>query len=237
MNDSLPANSLPSSLAMSEHLTQRHFFLSEPQSSDSKIRLRALLRRMNDPSFIRKIESISTDVTSTSEDFDLMFKTIGGGTLSEQFRIKSTGDLVVPEGTLGKMIRTKVTIAGGTTLRQIGTIPQTIIAAPGANKYLNIVSISISYNYNSAVYNFGGTEIPFFKITGAANGWMLGTGIINAAADANRSLFLDNSASDWGVDNPTNAAFVLTTKDAGDATTGDGDLDVVVYYTIEDVNT
>lgn len=190
-----------------------------------------------------KIEALvnGTPVASpASIPVDLVFHT-GANSIAlptaERFRIKSTGDLVVPEGTLGKVIRTKVTVAGGATLRAIGSAPQTIIAAPGANKYLNIVSVAVSYNYNSAVYNFGGTEIPIFKVTGSATGWKIGTGIINAAADANRTLFVDNTASDWGVDVATNTAFVLTTVDAGDATTGDGDLDVVVYYTIEDTNT
>lgn len=36
---------------------------------------------------------------------------------------------------------------------------------------------------------------------------------------------------------PTNTAFVLTTDNSADANTGDGDLDVVVYYTIETENT
>jgi len=169
-----------------------------------------------------------------------MFKTIGAGALAEQFRIKSTGDLVVPEGTLGKVLRTKVTIAGGATLRAIGSAPQTIIAAPGANKYLNIVSVAVSYNYNSAVYNFGGTEIPIFKFSGGAgSAFAIPTGVINAAIDSNRSLgrYTSDGTALNGVEAVTNTAFVLTTDDAGDATTGDGDLDVVVYYTIEDTNT
>ena len=42
------------------------------------------------------IEAVTTDVTSTSEDFDLVIKTMAGGaTAAERLRVKSTGQLVV----------------------------------------------------------------------------------------------------------------------------------------------
>ncbi len=73
------------------------------------------------------IESITTDVTSTSEDFDLVFKTMAGGsTAAERLRInlneiKISGDiklanigngLIVKEGTNGSM--NVATLTGGT---------------------------------------------------------------------------------------------------------------------------
>ena len=137
------------------------------------------------------------------------------------------------------VLQKKVTITGGATLRAIGGTPQTIIAAPGANKYLNIISITISYNYGAAVYNFGAGGIPNFEFTGATDGgWRIPVSIINAAADVNRVLAIQVlSGADYGLNAPSNTAFELTTADSSNATTGDGDLDVVVYYTIETVNT
>jgi hypothetical protein len=45
------------------------------------------------------IEAVTTDVTSTSEDFDLVFKTMdAGAAAAERFRIKSTNTLVSPSG-------------------------------------------------------------------------------------------------------------------------------------------
>jgi hypothetical protein len=45
------------------------------------------------------IEAVTTDVTSTSEDFDLVFKTMrAGAAASEQFRIRSTGKIKVGGG-------------------------------------------------------------------------------------------------------------------------------------------
>lgn len=45
------------------------------------------------------IEAETTDVTSTSEDFDLVFKTMAAGAAAaERFRIKSTNRLVSPSG-------------------------------------------------------------------------------------------------------------------------------------------
>lgn len=132
-------------------------------------------------------------------------------------------------------LQMKVTVAGGATLRAIGSAPQTIIAAPGANKYLNIISVAVSYNYASAVYDFASSESPCFKFSGGSNNNMiLDYTIINAAADSNKKI---NDPTSTAFDQPSNTAFVLTTADGGDATTGDGDLDIVVYYTVEDANT
>lgn len=135
------------------------------------------------------------------------------------------------------ILQAKVTIAGGATLRSIGSSPQTIIAAPGANKYLNILGVTVSYNYGTTAYDFAGTEIPIFKLSGGTVGFKIGTATMNSGADFHRALFVDNTASDYGMDLLVNAAFVLTTADSGNAAAGDGDLDVVVYYTVENENT
>jgi hypothetical protein len=137
------------------------------------------------------------------------------------------------------VLQKKVTIAGGSTLRSIGSSAQTIIAAPGTNKYLNIISVAISYNYGAAAYDFAAGEIPQFEFSGSSGGgWRIPVSIMNGTTDVNRILAIHViTATDYGLTAPGNTAFVLTTDNGGDATTGDGDLDVVVYYTVEDVNT
>lgn len=132
------------------------------------------------------------------------------------------------------VLRAKVTISGGATLQGIGSSPVTIISAPGANKYLNIISITASYNYGATQYDFGGTEVPVFIFTGTAAGGLIATASMNSASDFNTKV-ADYSGGFTNA--PTNTALVLTTADGGNASQGDGDLDVVVYYTIENENT
>lgn len=136
------------------------------------------------------------------------------------------------------VLQRKVTVSGGATLRGIGSTPVEIIPAPGANKFIHVISISVSYNYNSAVYNFGIGSNPTFQFTAGGIVSFMSAAQINGAADFNIKL---NDATGvttvGGAISPTNTALQLGTQDSGNATTGDGDIDVVVYYTIEDVNT
>lgn len=136
------------------------------------------------------------------------------------------------------ILQRKVTVAGGATLRGIGSTPVEIIPAPGANKFIHVSSISVSYNYNLAVYNFGVGSNPTFQFTGGGIVAFISAAQINGAADFNIKL---NDATGvttvGGAISPTNTALQLGTQDSGNASTGDGDIDVVVYYWIEDQNT
>jgi hypothetical protein len=134
-------------------------------------------------------------------------------------------------------LQRKVTIAGGAILRAIGGTPQTIIAAPGASKYLNIIKVTVSYKYGTTAYDFGAGAYPLFRVgTGNRAAWTA-VSQINSGSDYN--IVLDDAATlhtVGGFVSPTNTALTLTTDNGGNATTGDGDWDIVVYYTIEDVN-
>jgi hypothetical protein len=135
------------------------------------------------------------------------------------------------------ILKTLVTV-GGAAIRGCGSTPVQLIAAPGANKYLHIHSVSASYNYGSAVFNFGVTESLVLKITGAPNSaYTILYTTINGGADFNLVMGLVSLGTYDGMTSATNTGFFLTTADGGDATTGDGDLDFKIYYTIEDVNT
>lgn len=136
------------------------------------------------------------------------------------------------------ILKASVNIAGGATLRGIGSTPATIIAAPGADLYIHIISIAVSYNYGTAVYNFGANGI--FRFTGAGTiGYLIDSSWLNSSADYNAITTTQaNSGTGGGFQSaPTNTAFTLGTIGNVDATTGDGDLDIVVYYTIESKNT
>lgn len=136
------------------------------------------------------------------------------------------------------LLQTKVTITGGATLRNIGSTPATLIAAPGANKYINIINITTSYNYGAAVYDFGANGVFRFN-GGGAVGWLYDSSYLNAGGDINAIIGTATNASvnGGGITVANNTAFELGTVGNVNATTGDGDLDIVVYYTIEATNT
>jgi hypothetical protein len=136
------------------------------------------------------------------------------------------------------IFRIKVTVAGGAgagNLRSIGTSPVTMIAAPGANKFLNIISITHSYKYGTTTYTF--TANGVFRFAGAGSaGWVLDSSHLNAVASLNTTTQDRSTAS--GLQAATNTAFQLGTVDnSNSGAAGDGDIDVVIYYTIEDTNT
>lgn len=134
--------------------------------------------------------------------------------------------------------RATVNIAGGATLRSLGSSPQTLIAAPGANKFLSIHKIIVSYNYGTVAYDFSNIESLQFEI-GAGNACgVLDYSIMNSGSDFNATLanYTGGSPATLFLSS-SNTVFRVTTVSGTDATTGDGDLDLVIYYTIENVNT
>jgi hypothetical protein len=123
-------------------------------------------------------------------------------------------------------------------LLTLGSVPVTIISAPGANKYLAIHDVFVSYNYGSVAYIFSGNPLTFTLNANVDSYYALNQTFINGSSDFNRRLSV-TSSDVYISDNATaNTAFTLTTLSGADPTpaTGDGDLDVVVWYSIEDVN-
>lgn len=119
----------------------------------------------------------------------------------------------------------------------LGSSPVTIISAPGANKYLNILNINISYKYGSVVYDFGASDHPTFRFDSSTDAaWIINYLYANGASDYNRILGITATDIYGSVPSITNDALIFTTGTNGDPTQGDGDIDVVVWYTIEDVN-
>lgn len=180
--------------------------------------------------------------TRTKEEFIALYGTTGTifpdnttGLISEA-DVRAFGQDIADSFQIG-VLRKFTQITGGASTRTIGSAPQTIIAAPGAGYFLNIISVCLKYDYGSTAYNFGAAAHPVCKFSGATDGdWRLTYSIMNGVADFNRTL--DKNANDTygSINAPTNTAFVLTTANTGDATTGDGDLQIVVVYTLEAIN-
>jgi len=130
-------------------------------------------------------------------------------------------------------IQKKVTVSSAQLLT-LGTVPVTLISAPGANKYILIHSISASYNYNSVAYDFSNLESPTFFWGANGAGFSIDYTIMNGSADFIVKI-IDSSTTTLSL--YSNTALTFSTIVGTNPTQGDGDLDVVVYYSIEDVNT
>jgi hypothetical protein len=134
-----------------------------------------------------------------------------------------------------QVLRSRVQITGGSSTRSIGTSPQTILAAV-TGKFYNIISVSVAYDYGSVVYDFGSSANIVTQFSGlSATSWTLDYTIMNQSSNFNYRLVPPNTSA--GFNCPVNTAFILTTADSTDATTGDGDIQIIVIYTLEDENT
>lgn len=151
-------------------------------------------------------------------------------------------DAATARTTLGLPIyRATATIAAA-AIRSCGTSPVTIVAAPGANKFLNVMHVTVSYKYGGTAFDF--SENPFIGVLGGGAYSNTIFSFVNAAATSNflneetADISLRLSAPSTSARNVTpNSIIRLQTPSGTDATVGNGDIDVVVYYTIEDVNT
>lgn len=123
----------------------------------------------------------------------------------------------------------RANIAGGATLRAIGSTPQTILAAPGSNKVYNILSVLVSYKYGTTVYDFNGADT--IQLRQGSTVYQMTASILNSGSSLNYQMYKTTSTGG----SSTNTA--LTFGCSIDATTGDGDIDIIVHYTTEDINT
>jgi hypothetical protein len=132
-----------------------------------------------------------------------------------------------------QVLRARVQITGGSSTRSIGTSPQTILSAV-VGKFYNIIAVSVAYDYGAAAYDFGASSNLAFKYSGGNTWGTLEYSVMNGGANFQRIISPPSATS---IEAPVNTAFVLTTADSGNATTGDGDIQIIVIYTLEDENT
>lgn len=123
--------------------------------------------------------------------------------------------------------KTTVTVASA-SLRGCGSSPVVILVAGGANKYHSITKAVLSYKAGGTAFDFT-SELVLKSVGGDVQ--FLISGDLNTTNSANFDLIKQ------GQKNVTNAAYVLTTADGSNATVGNGDIDITLYFSIEDTNT
>jgi len=95
--------------------------------------------------------------------------------------------------------------------------------------------MALSYNYGTTAYDFSTVDLQF-ELGASNRNYIFLNSLINGVSDVNVNLIPYPSGIGY-VSSPTNTGFRVTTSGSVNPTTGDGDLDIVIYYTIEDVNT
>lgn len=150
-----------------------------------------------------------------------------------------TGGMRFPTGEVGDLAATaqqikdfvlppiSTTIAAA-ALRGCGTVPVVIIVAPGASKFHAIHRVLASFKTGATAFDFTGDLI--LKSVGGDTQYII-SGDLNVLANANFDLVKT------GQHQATNVNYILTTSDGLNATVGDGDLDLRLNYSIEDINT
>ena len=134
-------------------------------------------------------ESVTTDVTGGSEDFDLVIKLMAGGSLSELFRLKSTGRLNLASGGVFSIndasVLTATTLGSGvvnSSLTSLGTIAS-LQATEGTIPTLTVGTILTG---PSGTWDDGGIDIASgdsFAIDGTdvLTEDTLGSGVVNSS--------------------------------------------------------
>lgn len=111
------------------------------------------------------------------------------------------------------------------------TTPKTLVAAPGADKVLELVSLLLAYDYGTIVYTIGSAtdlQVKYTDETGVAvSTTQAVTGMIDQAIDQIRAL----DKLEASITPAVNAPLVLTLA-GGNPTAGDGVIHAKVAYRI-----
>jgi len=118
------------------------------------------------------------------------------------------------------------TVLTSAQIKTLNSSPVTLVAAPGATEFIDVISVVYIYRYGTEVFNFGFTK-PQIKING--NQFLTITGINAAASDLVKSSPI-NSLDEGGINKP------VILESGVDATTGDGSLVVNLLYRITDLS-
>lgn len=171
----------------------------------------------------------STDEELTTQADVIRNETTPGGNtkarVANMFQALIDSKVSVISSSIVQRVTKNVTSA---ELLALGDTPITVIASPGANKVYNIVSVLLSYKYVSAVYNFNGAD--FIQIRVGSSVFLMAASNMNTGSSNNYQMYKTTGSGF----SSTNTA--ITIGCSINPTLGDGDLDVIVFYTIEDVN-
>ena len=103
--------------------------------------------------------------------------------------------------------------------------PVTVVAAPGAGKYIQVISAAAKYNYGTSNYNFSSPLKLYSNLNSAQ--FELNEAFLLLPASQIRAMSLTDSGA---LDENTAAFFSPTTIPSGSA--GDGDIELNIEYRI-----
>lgn len=122
----------------------------------------------------------------------------------------------------------KVTVTAA-QLRACGTTPIAILTAPGANKFHSITKIALTKKAGAVAFDFA-DSLAFGSVGGDVQ-FLIGNIDINIAGSRNFDLVKQGQIQ------IPNVAYQLTLLGgaSSDASVGDSDVDIFIYYGIENV--
>jgi hypothetical protein len=103
--------------------------------------------------------------------------------------------------------------------------PVTVVAAPGAGKYIQVISAAAKYNYGTSTYSFS-SPLKLYSNLNAAQ-FELNEAFLLLPASQIRAMSLTDSGA---LDENTAVFFSPTTIPSGSA--GDGDIELNIEYRI-----
>lgn len=128
------------------------------------------------------------------------------------------------------LIKSATVAVSSAELLALNTTPKSLLAAPGATDYYEVLSVHLAYTHVTAAYTVGDATNLNVKYTNASGASTLVdlsvTGFLDQASNQLRIMKPD----DANITPVLNAPMVLTLAGTGNMTLGDGTLSVTIYY-------
>lgn len=153
----------------------------------------------------------------------------------------TTGELTSSTGTDVTLPIKQITVnISNANFLLIDSAPYTLVAAQGANTYINVISAIAKFNWSTGLAAFNASDdivIKFFTNEGTNNGTLsMDNGTVNqsglTAARGYKFLEMDPTVSLQG-STPVNTALVLGMLNGGSISSGDATVDIKIVYTVE----
>lgn len=132
------------------------------------------------------------------------------------------------------LVQTATVTVSTAELLDLAASPKEIVAAPGAGKFIQFLGAQLVLDYNSAAYVDGGYNLAFRYTDGSGvivSEAIEATGFADATADTITNSIPKKDAI-VAAAGAVNQALVLDNTGAGEWTTGDSDIDVMVLYKV-----
>ena len=132
----------------------------------------------------------------------------------------------------GSSVQSASLVIASVDVLQLNTIPQTIVAAQGAGKAIEVISASLKLDFNSAAY---ATNTMITLITSGATEPQADNSIDATVARTGRFRHRSTSGISATATQMMANADLQVSVDAGDPTAGDSDIEVFVLYRVIDI--